>query len=213
MQKKTYRYLHRSIPGWFLLVDFYLMGMVGDFQELAALQGPILEFRCYKVKSAILPGKLPGPDEELFLVELFEGIGTSGVMDTPLYGGLTQKTLERKLRLFQVDKTTLGINSHEIIESLSIRDFRIIYFNGGHTYEPVWKDLKSAIGIIHDTGVIILDHCRNISFPGMLLAFAEFLFNRNISVPFATETKTYLVKTELLETNRPLLEHRGSFGF
>jgi|694.fasta_scaffold50205_5 predicted O-methyltransferase YrrM len=207
MKKSVYRYFTWSVPGWLPLVDHILIEIIGKFQRTATIQGPILEIGCYKGKSAILLGKLLGEKEELFLVDLFEKISTENVMDTPLYAGLTQRNLERNLRLYQIDATVLKIDSQDIMETLSTRNFRMIHIDAGHTYGPVSKDLHSAISMIQDDGVIILDDYRNISFPGMWLAFAEFLSNKNASVLFATETKVYLVKTEHLETYKSLLEH------
>jgi len=182
------------------------MEIVGDFQESASIKGHILELGCYKGKSSILLGKLLGQSEELILVDLFEEIGASSVMDTPLYKGLTQKTLERNLKLFQVEATILKIDSGNIAESTETRAFRLIHIDAGHTYEPASKDLDSALHIMQEAGVIILDDYRNINFPGMWVAFAEFVSNREVSVLFATETKAYLVKTEHLNTYKPLLD-------
>ena len=206
MRKRFYRCFYWSIPGWFPLVDYELMEIVGDFQESVSIKGHILELGCYKGKSSILLGKLLGQSEELILVDLFEEIGASSVMDTPLYKGLTQKTLERNLKLFQVEATILKIDSGNIAESTETRAFRLIHIDAGHTYEPASKDLDSALHIMQEAGVIILDDYRNISFPGMWVAFAEFVSNREVSVLLATETKAYLVKTEHLNTYKPLLD-------
>ena len=206
MKKSLYRYFAWSVPGWLPLVDHILIEVIGNFQKTATIQGPVLEIGCYKGKSAILLGKFLGASEELLLVDLFEKISTENVMDTPLYASLTQRILERNLRLYQVDATVLNIDSQDIMENVSTRNFRLIHVDAGHTYGPVSKDLQSAISMIQDNGIIILDDYRNIIFPGMWLAFANFLLNNNASVLFATETKAYLVKTEHLETYKSLVE-------
>jgi hypothetical protein len=206
MKSDAYKFFYWSIPGWLPLVDFKLIQMIGNFQNMTVIQGPMLEIGCYKGKSSILLGKLLRQNEELVLVDLFEEIGANSVVDTPLYKGLTQKVLQRNLKIFQVNANIYKIDSEKIMESIGKRNFRIIHVDAGHTYGPVSKDLQSALSMIQEAGVIILDDYRNINFPGMWIAFAEFVSNSDISVIFATETKAYFVKTNHLNNYKSLID-------
>ena len=82
-----------------------------------------------------------------------------------------------KILIVKKDSTTM--NATEYLNFTKGNKYRIISIDGCHTKNATLIDLKNAIKILTNDGIIILDDYFNDHWPGVNFAINEFMSNNN----------------------------------
>jgi hypothetical protein len=155
--------MHDLVPGWFTELDASLFRAVDVAQRAGGVAGDVLEVGVFLGKSAILLGYLLRRDEELVAWDLFSGASGAEEADAAFYRDLSQAAFEENYRRFhERPPTAVAGPSTELPAAGLGRRFRIVHVDGSHRYEIARSDIASALDLLVDGGVLVVDDYRTV---------------------------------------------------
>jgi len=183
------------VPGWFNEVDGAVFLGVDEVQRSLGITGELLEIGVFLGKSAVLLGYLCRPGETLVVADLFspERLDSSVDTDAGIYEGLTESAFRQNYQRFHdVPPTVIAGSSTELLNVGLGRRFRIVHIDGSHRYEIVRGDIATALGLLVDGGIVVLDDYRTLPHAlGVALAFWEAVIEGALVPVLATQGKIY----------------------
>ncbi len=199
MNKRIRKYKYRSwaIPGWFTLTDHEVFVAINAIQKKFSISGNLLEIGTFCGKSGALLSLLASPEEEVSLLDLFDGLVNEEILDTADYRKMTLDKARRTLDRYGESYNLVAGNSLEITSLIQLSTHRFIHIDGSHQYEVVKKDLLNSLSYLAKGGVIVLDDYRNFQFPGVARAFWEFVEDNKMHLICSTPTKAYITNSNL----------------
>jgi Glycosyl transferase family 2/Methyltransferase domain len=158
-------HMHELVLGWFDDVDAAVFRAIDHVQRASGVEGDLLEIGTYLGKSAILLGYLLRPSERLVVCDLFtnEALDPDLDADAPFYGQLSRVAFEENYSRFHLRPATVIERSstalaHEGLE----RSFRIVHVDGSHRFDVVRQDITTALDLVVDGGIVVIDDYRTI---------------------------------------------------
>jgi hypothetical protein len=158
-------HMHELVPGWFDDVDAAVFRAIDDVQRAADVKGDLLEIGAYLGKSAVLLGYLLRPQEALVVCDLFtdDDLDPDVDADATQYGELSRAAFEenfarfhrRPARVIERPSTQL---SYEVLG----QSFRIVHVDGSHSYQIVRQDIDTALELVVDGGIVVVDDYRTV---------------------------------------------------
>jgi hypothetical protein len=141
---------------------------------------------------------------EIFLVDLWEGVMTSGDKDgknikkiTDMFKVFQEEVLPKfsKVNGAEIHRTT----SDKFFDGVKEDYFDAIYIDAAHTYRAVKKDLENARKAVKHNGVIMGHDYHEKKFPGVYRAVNEFITKHDLKISYVTNDgmpSFYIVNTK-----------------
>ena len=180
---KKYIEVADQIEGWFIYKDICpLLELINKSQQ----KNHILEIGVHHGKSFIPMITLLKDDEIAVALDVFEdqqynydrsGRGCSFKLKDNIKKIYTNNNIFDKLRIIKNDSTTM--TSTDYLNYVNGEKYRIISIDGCHTKSATLIDLKNAIQILSDDGIIILDDYFNEHWPGVKFGIDTFMQENN----------------------------------
>lgn len=172
-----------EIEGWFCH-EFIcpLLEIVNNNQE----KGHILEIGVHHGKSFIPMTLLLKDKETAVAVDVFEdqqfnydnsGAGCFFKLKENIKKVYDNDEIFNKIKIIKEDSTKL--NSIDYLNYTNCEKYRIISIDGCHTKSATLIDLKNAIEILSEDGIIILDDYFNNHWPGVKFGIDTFMEQNN----------------------------------
>jgi Glycosyl transferase family 2/Methyltransferase domain len=158
-------HMHELVLGWFDDVDTAVFRAIDHVQRASGVQGDLLEIGTYLGKSAILLGYLLRPSEHLAVCDLFtnEALDPDLDADAPFYGQLSRVAFEENYSRFHVRPArVIERSSTELADEGLERSFRIAHVDGSHRFDIVRQDITTALDLVVDGGIVVIDDYRTI---------------------------------------------------
>jgi hypothetical protein len=158
-------HMHELVLGWFEDVDAAVFRAIDDAQGAGGVKGDLLEIGTYLGKSAILLGYLLRPQERLVVCDLFtnEDLNPDLDADAPFYGQLSRVAFEENYsRFHRRPPTVIERSSTELADEGLERSFRIVHVDGSHRFDVVRQDISTALDLVVDGGIVVIDDYRTI---------------------------------------------------
>jgi len=172
-----------TIEGWFNWEDICpLLEIVNNNQE----EGNILEIGVHHGKSFIPMTTLLRNNEVAVAVDVFEdqqfnydksGLGCSLKLKENIKKVYQNDEIFTKIKIIKND--SIKMNSNEYLDYTNGGKYRIISIDGCHTKSATLYDLRNAIKILSNDGIIILDDYFNHHWPGVKFGIDTFLEENN----------------------------------
>jgi len=203
-------HMHELVLGWFEDVDAAVFRAIDHVQGASGVKGDLLEIGTYLGKSAILLGYLLRPRERLVVCDLFtnEGLDPALDADAEFYGALSRSAFEENYtRFHDQPASVVERSSTELIDEGFGRVFRIAHVDGSHRYDVVRQDISTALDLVVDGGIIVIDDYRTIPHAlGVAAAVWEAVTSGRLVPVVATGQKLYgCSPTDTEATARTLL--------
>lgn len=171
-----------EIDGWFnYKIIVPILELINKEQE----NGNILEIGLFKGKSFIPLIFLLKNNEKAYGIDVFENqqfnYDNSGEGNYDIFISnikkLFNENIFNKIKIIKEDSTKLD-KTHYLKYSNNSK-YRIISIDGCHTKDATLIDLKNAIDILTDDGIIIIDDYFNNDWPGVKFGVDIYLSNDN----------------------------------
>jgi len=172
-----------TIHGWFVWKHICpLLELVNNIQK----EGNILEIGVHNGKSFIPMLTLLRDNEIAVAVDVFEdqqfnydnsGCGSSIMLMNNIKKVYSEDEIFDKIKIIKNDSTKM--NSDNYLNYTNGGKYRIISIDGCHTKSATLIDLKNAIKILSDDGIIILDDYLNHVWPGVKFGIDTFMEENN----------------------------------
>lgn len=189
--KFKYLMISPLIPGWFSLVDMFLIKSILGKQKLEGIDGELVELGAYCGKSAIWIA-LCKQDSKPYLFDIFDG--TADVHSSQVYKNLHESKLETWLARFRLECHILSKSSIELPSYFIGKKIQFIHIDASHLASDVLRDLLNAERCLMNGGFIVVDDWMNPSDPGVSKAVWNFLTNSKLTIAFCSSSKMYLTK-------------------
>jgi hypothetical protein len=157
--------MHELVPGWFDDVDAAVFRAIDEVQRSGEVMGDLLEIGAYLGKSAILLGYLLRPLERLVVCDLFtnENLDPDFDADATHYDELSRAAFEENYaRFHRRPAHVIERPSTELTHEGLGRSFRIVHVDGSHSYEIVRRDVDTALEVLVDGGMVVIDDYRTV---------------------------------------------------
>jgi Glycosyl transferase family 2/Methyltransferase domain len=188
-------HMHELVLGWFDDVDAAVFRAIDHVQRASGVEGDLLEIGTYLGKSAILLGYLLRPSERLVVCDLFtnEALDPDLDADAPFYGQLSRLAFEENYSRFHSRPAfVIERSSTELADDGLERSFRIVHVDGSHRFDVVRQDITTALDLVVDGGIIVIDDYRTIPHAlGVAAAVWEAVTSGRLVPVVATGQKLY----------------------
>jgi Glycosyl transferase family 2/Methyltransferase domain len=207
-------HMHELVPGWFDDVDASVFRAIDEVQRATGIAGDFLEIGAYLGKSAILLGYLLRPQERLVVCDLFtnEGLDPDLDADAAFYGQLSRTAFEENYARFHCrPANVIERSSTELRDEGLGRSFRIAHVDGSHRFDVVRQDIATALELVVDGGIVIVDDYRTIPHAlGVAAAVWEAVTAGKLIPMLATAQKLYGCAPDHAETTATMLRRWAS---
>jgi glycosyl transferase family 2/methyltransferase family protein len=202
-------HMHGLVPGWFDDVDAAVFRAIDEAQRATGVEGNFLEIGAYLGKSAILLGYLLRPEERLVVCDLFtnEDLDPDLEADAALYGELSRGAFEENYaRFHRRPATVIERSSPELAVEGLRRSFRTVHVDGSHRYDVVRQDIATALELVVDGGIVVVDDYRTVPHAlGVAAAVWEAVTDGKLAPVLATVQKLYGCAPGSSETTAKML--------
>jgi hypothetical protein len=188
-----------SVEGWLSALDFAAMASVLAAQVGVEAGGDLAEIGVWRGKSAILLSLCARTGESVYAVDVFDKYYPDESPARPVkpYAdpALFRSNLVAYGRPDAVTEVASDTRSDPtLIGRLSAAPIRFFHIDGGHSYNHVVHDCNTALEVVGDRCVVVLDDFMQIENPAVTEAVLDtFAGTPNGLVPFAiTPKKLYL---------------------
>jgi hypothetical protein len=157
--------MHELVLGWFDDVDAAMFRTIDRVHRSVGVEGDLLEIGAYLGKSAILLGYLLRPQEHLVVCDLFttEDLDPELDPDAAFYGALSRSVFEENYAKFHERPARVIERSSTALADEGLgRSFRIAHVDGSHRYEIVCQDIATALELVVDGGIVVVDDYRTV---------------------------------------------------
>lgn len=186
--------MHELVLGWFDDVDAAVFRAIDAAHRATGVNGDLLEIGTYLGKSAILLGYLLRASERLVVCDLF----TNGEREPDLdavgyYDPLSRAAFEQNYARFHRRPPTVIERSSTTLADEGLGcSFRIVHVDGNHRYDIVRRDIATALEMVVDGGIVVVDDYRTVPHAlGVAAAVWEAVADRNMIPLLTTEQKFY----------------------
>ena len=158
-------HMHELVPGWFDDLDAAVFRAVDQAQRSVGVDGDFLEIGAYLGKSAILLGYMLRAHERLVVCDLFTTANLDPRFDSDAeqYGSLSRAAFEANYaRFHRTPATVIERSSEELVAEGLERSFRVAHIDGSHRYDIVRQDIDTALNLLVEGGVVIVDDYRTV---------------------------------------------------
>ena len=214
-----------GVFGWINYEDVVMFSIFNRLRS-AASNGDILEIGTHMGKTAVLLGTFLRDSEFLSVCDIFEKaardqenkleVAASYRKDTP-----SLSIFKNNYRKFH-HKQPVIYNMDSLLLADQLRDkyFRFIHIDGGHTFNIVSTDLKTAIKCIKDDGVIAIDDWQNYNTIDVAAVFWKTIMGAKLRPILLTHAKAYFSKDkdfdltelkQLLKSNGIIFQEKHLF--
>lgn len=185
------KYLHNfdKIPGWYYKNFVNILMRLNDYQTERKVIGNVGEIGVFMGKSFISLYLLTKPSELALAVDVFEdqqyNYDQSGsfVQYNKFVAQIKQFTKDlSRLRTIKGDSSKKA--AQDYLKAVDGKKFRLFSIDGCHRAAETMIDLKNAVEVLQDGGIIIIDDYFNHTWPGVSEAVAQFLSNHPAIKPF-----------------------------
>ncbi len=166
-----------TVAGSFYPMDVLLFEFILSCQLRDGIPGDVLEIGAYEGKSAILLGYGLRDEDHLVVCDLFGldptdfEVPAEGMRDST---GLTLDRFYQNYDRFHARRPQVEVcPSWQLGERFGGRRFRFIHIDGGHAYDCVKTDIRTAIDHAAEDAVIVLDDYSSPHTPGVAAAVWE----------------------------------------
>jgi Glycosyl transferase family 2/Methyltransferase domain len=202
-------HMHELVLGWFDDVDAAVFRAIDHVQRASGVEGDLLEIGTYLGKSAILLGYLLRPSERLVVCDLFtnEDLDPTLDADAAFYGALSRSAFEKNYaRFHEQPASVIERSSTELIDEGLGRTFRIAHIDGSHHYDVVRQDIATALDLVVDGGIVVVDDYRTIPHAlGVAAAVWEAVTSGRLVPVVASSQKLYSCSPDDTETTARML--------
>jgi hypothetical protein len=201
--------MHELVLGWFDDVDAAMFRTIDRVHRAIGVEGDLLEIGAYLGKSAILLGYLVRPQERLVVCDLFtnEALDPDLEGDAAFYGSLSRSAFEQNYaRFHRRPPTVIERPSTELADEGFGRSFRLVHVDGSHQYDVVRQDIATALELLVDGGIVVVDDYRTVPHAlGVAAAVWQAVTDGNLIPVLATPQKLYACRHGDTETTAELL--------
>lgn len=167
------------------VIDTLLM-----YQQNEAIHGDMLEFGCYKGKTALLLGLSLEKNQKILLIDSVDTLNKevfySNNVNFEFYN-----LLSKNFR-----KTLQG-------------GFRFIHCDSSHFFNDTLHELTYASTIIGDRGIIAVDDFANLHHPGVIAAVYKFIFDhKDFRLFLITDEKAYICRNRAFFKYNNFVKHQ-----
>jgi hypothetical protein len=158
-------HMDELVLGWFAYIDAMVFHAVDKVQRDSGVEGNLLEIGAYLGKSAILLGYLLRSEERLVVCDLFtnEELDPDLEADAALFDELSRHAFEENYARFHSrPATVIERPSTELTDEALGRSFRIVHVDGSHRFDIVRQDIATALELVVDGGIVIVDDYRTV---------------------------------------------------
>jgi Glycosyl transferase family 2/Methyltransferase domain len=188
-------HMHELVLGWFYDLDVLVFRAIDAVQRAAGVEGDFLEIGAYLGKSAILLGYLLRPQERLVVCDLFtnEDLDPDLDADGKYYVELSRTAFEENYaRFHRRPATVIERSSTELMNEGLGHSFRIVHVDGSHRYDIVRQDIVTALEMVVDGGIVVVDDYRTVPHAlGVAAAVWEAVIDGRLIPLLTTEQKFY----------------------
>jgi hypothetical protein len=184
-----------EVEGWLSPLDFAMLTAVLVAQANRETRGDLAEIGVWRGKSAILLSHFVGGDESLYAIDVFDLYYPGEVPSHPRKPYADPADFRRNLEAYGCPRAVTEIASDTrsdstLVDQLSGRGVRFFHIDGGHSYEHVTADCATALAVVTEDSVVVLDDFMQIDNPAVTEAIIDsFRDAPNGLVPFATTRK------------------------
>jgi hypothetical protein len=207
-------HMHELVLGWFEDVDAAVFRAIDHVQRAGSVEGDLLEIGTYLGKSAILLGYLLRPSERLVVCDLFtnEALDPALDADAPFYGQLSRLAFEENYSRFHSRPAcVIERSSTELADEGLERSFRVVHVDGSHRFDVVRQDITTALDLVVDGGMIVIDDYRTIPHAlGVAAAVWEAVTSGRLVPVVASGQKLYGCSPHDTEATARMLLHWAS---
>jgi hypothetical protein len=197
--------MHKLVPGWFEDIDAAVFRAIDQADRAAGVDGDLLEIGAFLGKSAILLGYLVRPSERLVVCDLFanDDLHVDLDADAAHYGELSRAAFESNYaRFHRRAASVIQRSSTELAEEGLGRSFRLVHVDGSHRYEIVRQDIDTALDLVVDGGIVVVDDYRTVPHAlGVAAAVWEAVTDGKLIPLLATVQKLYACAPGSAESN------------
>ena len=188
-----------DVEGWLSPLDFAAMTTILVAQSTLGLQGDLAEIGVWRGKSAIVLSCFVRKPESFFAVDVFDLYYPNDPPTRPVKPYADPALFRSNLSAFGCPEGVVEVPSDTrsdatLVETLAKHGIRFFHVDGGHSYEHVVADCRTALAVTTERCVIALDDFLQVDNPAVSEAvFDVFREAPNGLVPFAaTGKKLYL---------------------
>jgi predicted O-methyltransferase YrrM len=176
------------------------------FEELIGEVKPatIFEVGSWKGASAIRLGQL-APEAHILCIDTWLG-GADHLLSNLPQDDLRPSDLGRptiyEQFLFNIEKSGLSERIHPLVNTSTTAAIYLqahqvhadlIYLDGSHEYEDVFRDLQSYYPLLSQKGILFGD---DFPFPAVKLAVHRFCFERNLALARTSDQKFWIIRKQ-----------------
>jgi hypothetical protein len=184
-----------QVAGWLSPLDVAVFTSLLVAQTTASIEGDLAEIGVWQGKSAILLSHFVDTGETLYAVDVFDLYYPGEVPSSPTKPYANPATFSENLRTHGCPPAVTPIASDtrrddSLVAKLSGRGVRFFHIDGGHSYDHVVADCATALAVVAESSVVVLDDFMQIDNPPVTEAIIDtFRSAPNGLVPFATTRK------------------------
>lgn len=184
-----------EVEGAFWDVDFALFDSVLRWQEVSGIQGDLLEIGALFGRSAIVLGRHARVDENVHICDIFEANVSdkaNSLENDASYPDLTKRVFEANYASFVLrPPDVIQDLSSSLSQRLDPSSVRFAHVDGGHLYDIVEDDVRTAQIVGKPDSIVAFDDYRAIHTPGVAAAVWGAVHSEQL-FPFAvSEQKLY----------------------
>jgi hypothetical protein len=173
-----------TIPGWLEHEAALFTGFLHGVQRDLGLGGDVLEIGVYRGKYLSVLYALSQPDESLFGVDLF--VGDDKEEAARQARANVEQACGDASRFTLMVGDSMELDAGKLAQRCGRDRFRFVSIDAGHTRELVLRDLRTAMPLLQEGGIMALDDAFNYGTPGVIEGIAEFFLRDNPPLaPFA----------------------------
>ena len=192
-----------QVEGWLSPLDFAVTTTILVAQSAGELEGDIAEIGVWRGKSAIVLSCFLREAESLYVVDAFDLYYPGETPSHPTKPYADPTIFRANLRTHGCPDRVVEVASDTrtdkaLVDKLSGRGVRFFHIDGGHSYEHVVADCRTALAVATERCVLALDDFMQVDNPAVTEAiFDTFRGAPNGLVPIAiTGKKLYLSNRE-----------------
>lgn len=194
-----------AIPGWIDPMDVALLARISYAERRVGVIGDVLEIGAYFGRTSVVLGSVLGEGEELVVNDLFDVMAPTGsnAREVEKYysGDLTADGFKEVYVAYQgCVPEVIACPSSEVSERLMGREFRLIHVDGSHQFDVVTADIRTAVELLGDRGVVVFDDYRAAHTPGVAAAVWQAVSDDRVRPIMLSYMKLYAVEPQFQES-------------